>query len=236
MRHSSPDGNGRVIQRWGVTHVVAAARETGRLREKRPRDRHEVEFGRIVGFSDGVLAIAITLLVLNLDAPDVTSDDAGGLAEALVDLGPHFFAYALSFAVVGRFWLIHHRFFATLAGFDGLLLAANLLYLSLIVLVPFSSDLLGTYGENSTAVIAYAATIGLAGLVNWLMVRYALAEDLIRADARPTSEPFGSAAALSIPGVFFISMPVALLSPLVAQLTWLGVLVGVHRQRRAGGR
>jgi uncharacterized membrane protein len=206
-----------------------------RPRDRRKRSEHETEFGRIVAFSDGVLAIAITLLVLNLTVPQVSSDDASDLADGLVDLVPHLFAYALSFAVIGRFWFVHHRFFGALGGFDARLMTANLLYLSLIVLVPFSSDLLGTYGENATAVIFYAAIIGLAGLVNWLMIRYALGQDLVRADARATTEPFGSPAALTISGAFLLSIPVALISPLAAQFVWLAALFGVRRQRRRAG-
>lgn len=216
--------------------MAGEALGTRPTRDRRERSKHEVEFGRIVAFSDGVLAIAITLLVLNLNVPQVSSDDAGALAEGLVDLLPHVFAYALSFAVIGRYWIIHHRFFGNLDGFDGRLMTANLLYLSLIVLVPFSSDLLGTYGENSTAVMAYAAIIGLAAVVNWLMIRYALGEDLIRADARAATEPFGSAAAFGVAGAFLVSIPVALLSPLAAQLTWLLAVLSVRRQRRVAGR
>jgi uncharacterized membrane protein len=212
--------------------AAGARRDRGR----RDRSEHEVEFGRIVAFSDGVLAIAITLLTLNLDVPKVTQGDSGALTQGLLDLSPHLFAYALSFAVVGRFWIIHHRFFAHLQWFDGRLMAANLVYLALIVLVPFSSDLLGTYGETSAGVIVYAATIGLAGLVNWLMVRYALREDLVRADARAATEPFGSPAALAISGACILSIPVARFSPLAAQLVWLASMFGVRRQRRAVGR
>lgn len=200
------------------------------------RREHELEFGRIVAFSDGVLAIAITLLTLNLDVPNVPSGDSEALAEALTDLGPHLFSYALSFAVVGRFWLIHHRFFATLEGFDRRLMSANLLYLGLIVLVPFSSDLLGTYGENQVAVMVYAAILGLAGLVNWLMIRHAVGHDLIRAEERAATEPFAAPAALGISGAFLISIPVALISPLAAQLTWLVALISLRRQSRIGSR
>ncbi len=216
--------------------MAGEAARSKRTHTRLKRSEHEIEFVRIGAFSDGVLAIAITLLVLNLDVPDVSSDDNTALAEALVDLGPHLFAYALSFAVVGRFWLIHHRFFATLEEFDATLMVSNLLYLSLIVLVPFSSDLLGTYGETSAGVIVYAGTIGLAGLVNWLMVRYALRAELVRADARAATEPFGSPAALAISGAFILSMPVALFSPLAAQLVWLASIFGVRRQRRAAVR
>lgn len=195
-----------------------------------------MEFGRIVAFSDGVIAIAITLLTLNLEVPQVPSGDNRGLAEGLVDLLPHFFAYALSFAVIGRLWLVHHRFFASLEGFDGWLMTANLVYLALIVLVPFSSDMLGSYGEVGVAVMVYAGTLGLAGLVNLLMIRYALRADLVRASDRAATEPFGSRGALVIPGAFLVSLPVALLNPYAAQALWLLAFLSITRQRRLGRR
>lgn len=201
---------------------------------KRARSEYETEFARIVAFSDGVIAIAITLLTLNLDVPRVPSGDTAALARGLGDLAPHLFSYALSFAVVGRLWLVHHRFFATLEGFDGRLMVANLLYLSLIVLVPFASDLLGTYGENELAVMTYAAILGLAALVNVVMIGYAIREDLVRAADRRATMPFGTARALFTPGVFFLSIPVALLSPLAAQLVWLLAFLSVRFQRRRG--
>ena len=204
-------------------------------RDRRYRRDSEVEFARIVAFSDGVIAIAITLLVLNLQVPQVPSGDTAALADELWELMPHFFAYALSFAVIGRLWLVHHRFFASLEGFDRRLMTGNLVYLGLVVLVPFSSDMLGTYGENSVAVMVYAATLGLAATVNALMTRYALNENLVSAPALSATQPFGSRGALLIPGAFLASIPIALLSPYAAQAVWLLAFVGIVRQRRASG-
>lgn len=203
-------------------------------RDRRDRRDSEIEFARIVAFSDGVIAIAITLLVLNLQVPRVPSGDTAALADGLVELMPHFFAYALSFAVIGRLWLVHHRFFASLEGFDRRLMTSNLVYLGLIVLVPFSSDMLGTYGESSVAVMVYATTLGLAATVNALMIRYALSQDLVGAAALSATQPFGSRVALLIPGAFLASIPIALLSPYAAQAVWLLAFVGMVRARRAG--
>ncbi len=197
---------------------------------------HEVEFGRIVSFSDGVFAIAITLLTLALDLPNVPSDDGAALTKGLLAESPDLLAYALSFAVVGRFWLVHHRFYATLQSFDGNLMAANLLYLALIVLVPFSSDVLGTYGNTSPAAMLYATNLGLAALVNWAMIRYSLTAGHVEASARAATAPFGSAKGLITPAVFLGSIPVALLSPVAAELMWLAALVGLQRQRRSAAR
>jgi uncharacterized membrane protein len=95
-----------------------------------PRSRHivqsraegEIEFTRIVAFSDGVIAIAITLLVLNLDVPDVA---VGDLDNALGDQWREYLAFALSFALIGRFWILHHRAFALVERFDATLLVLN---------------------------------------------------------------------------------------------------------------
>jgi uncharacterized membrane protein len=206
-----------------------------RRRGRRYRRDSEIEFGRIVAFSDGVIAIAITLLVLNLEIPEVFSRNREALLDGLVDLLPHFFAYALSFAVIGRLWLVHHRFFATLEGFDGRLMISNLVYLALIVLVPFSSDMLGTYGENGVAVMVYAATLGLAATVNVMMIGYAVREDLVKEGERSATQPFGSRGALLVPGAFLASIPIALLDPYAAQAVWLLAFIGIVRQRRAGG-
>src|SRR5688572_28678535 len=112
---------------------AAADKATGRH-----RGDAEVEFARIVAFSDGVFAIAITLLVLPLDIPKNTTD----LAQAIWSLDNDFFAYAVSFAVVGKFWLSHHRFYGSLERFDNTLMGLNLLYLAWVVLVPFTSEML----------------------------------------------------------------------------------------------
>src|SRR6187397_1587669 len=99
------------------------------------RAENEVEFGRIVAFSDGVFSIAITLLVLNLGIDKGLTE--GQIDNALWDQREMFLSYAISFAVIGRFWLVHHRFFAEVQAFDGRLLGLNLAYLGFVVLIPF---------------------------------------------------------------------------------------------------
>src|ERR687895_1562872 len=111
------------------------------------------DLGRIAAFTDGVMAVAITLLVLNLEVPTVPK---GELDDALVDLIPSLIAYLLAFALVGRFWVIHHRLFETLRAFDSRLMTLNLAFLTLIVLVPFSTALFDRYTQEPIA----AAVLG----------------------------------------------------------------------------
>jgi Endosomal/lysosomal potassium channel TMEM175 len=89
------------------------------------RKQSELEFARIVTFSDGVFAIAMTLLVLALHVPEGLSD----LNDALKDQLPDFLAFGLSFAVLAQVWFFHHRFFGSLGRFDATLIALNFLYL-----------------------------------------------------------------------------------------------------------
>ncbi len=131
------------------------------------REENEIEFGRIVAFSDGVFSIAITLLVLNLGIDKGLTE--GQIDDALWDQRDLFFAYAISFAVIGRFWLVHHRFFSEVRAFDGRLIALNLAYLGAIVLIPFSSELLGEYGGTTTAVVFYSVNLAAVVLLGLLL-------------------------------------------------------------------
>ena len=134
-----------------------------RTREVQRREENEVEFSRIVAFSDGVFAIAITLLVLNLSVP--ANLHGKDLTDALWEQRHNISAYALSFAVIGRFWFVHHRFFGEVVAFDGKLIAINLFYLAWIVLIPFSTQVLGDHGGDAAALVVYAANMGAVILV-----------------------------------------------------------------------
>jgi uncharacterized membrane protein len=183
-------------------------------------DRHDLS--RIGAFSDGVMAVAITLLVLNIEPPTVAGDD---LPDALVDLIPSLLAYVLSFALVGRYWVIHHGLFATFVRFDGLLLGLNLAFLSLIALVPFATNLIDDYSTVPLAAAVFGALLGFAALVHWLMTVHALRAGLVHEKLRGESSPLGSSVALGIAILCFLSVPVAFLSPTIAWLMWASLLV-----------
>jgi uncharacterized membrane protein len=189
------------------------------------------DLGRIVAFTDGVMAVAITLLVLNIDVPDLRSGNEDELADELLDLLPSFAAYALTFALVGRYWVVHHRLFERLRGFDGTLMALNLAFLALIVLVPFSAELIDRYNEEAIAAAVFGGILGLAALVDWSMVRYVVRRQLVREEARDAMKSSG-AIALSLCAVFFLSVPAAFLNVHLAQALWLSVIVLRYPVRR----
>jgi Endosomal/lysosomal potassium channel TMEM175 len=90
--------------------------------------------GRILALSDGVFAIAITLLIITIAIPATTSD--AGLPKALLALWPRYLAYVLSFLVIARFWVTHHLAFRLIARYDATLVWLNLL---LLMFVSFRS-------------------------------------------------------------------------------------------------
>jgi uncharacterized membrane protein len=180
------------------------------------------DLGRIMAFTDGVMAVAITLLVLNLEVPTVAADE---LTDALVDLIPSLVAYLLAFALVGRFWIIHHRLFETLRAFDSTLMTLNLAFLTLIVLVPFSTNLFDKYTDEPIASAVLGATLGLAALTHWLTVAYTLRRGLVHEHHRASNEPLITPVGLGFTALFLLSVPVAFLSPTVAALMWASTIL-----------
>jgi uncharacterized membrane protein len=195
------------------------------------RDENEIEFGRIVAFSDGVFSIAITLLVLNLGIDKGLTE--GQIDDALWAQRDTFFAYAISFAVIGRFWLVHHRFFSEVEAFDGRLIGLNLVYLGSIVLIPFSSELLGEYGGKTTAVVFYSVNLAVVVLLGQLMGAGARRRGLMKIDDRTHRE--NQIRSTYIAGIFLLSVPVAFLAPEVAPYLWLVLFVDPS-SRLAGRR
>jgi uncharacterized membrane protein len=94
--------------------------------------------GRVEAFSDGVFAIAITLLVLEISVPESGFDD---LWKGIADQWPSYLGYATSFLTVGGLWLIHHGIFRRLAGTDVVVMRLNILLLMLVSFLPFPTKL-----------------------------------------------------------------------------------------------
>jgi uncharacterized membrane protein len=188
---------------------------------------------RITAFTDGVMAVAITLLVLNIEVPTVPDSElASSLDELITPLG----AYALSFALVGRFWIIHHRLFEMVQRFDGPLMAMNLLFLALIALVPFSTNLLSDYSEVPEAAAVFGATIGLASLTNWGMAVYTRRRAFVPRHGEHLVQPFGSRLGLVFSFMFFVSMPVAYVSTTLAMALWVSAIFVRYPLRLVAGR
>jgi uncharacterized membrane protein len=124
-------------------------------------EKKDTGTGRIEAFSDGVFAIAITLLVLTIKVPKAADLGAGGsLFSALLALWPHYLAFVTSFAAILAIWVNHHRIFTFVQRSDHFLLYWNGLLLLLISFLPFPTTLLAEYLLHPAAKVAGAVFAG----------------------------------------------------------------------------
>jgi uncharacterized membrane protein len=142
----------------------------------------EKETARVEAFSDGVFAIAITLLVLDLKVPR-DLDGADAVAHALVHQWPAYLAFLTSFATIGIMWINHHRLFTHIHRVDHGLLIANVLLMLGVTLVPFPTAVLAEHSDRPFAAMLYSGTFLYVALAfNWLWRHARRGERLLRAD------------------------------------------------------
>jgi uncharacterized membrane protein len=128
---------------------------------------------RLLTLTDGVVAIALTLLVFQLKIPQLAhARSASELADQLGNGAGQLVSYGLSFYVIAQFWLAHHREFRHVAGHQEGLAWWNFAFLLTITLMPFTSNLLGAYGSNPLAVDIFAANLLLASLTSQATIYY----------------------------------------------------------------
>jgi len=170
--------------------------------------------GRIEAFSDGVIAIIVTIMVLELHPPVEK-----GIAQ-LVTLWPVFLAYVLSYAYVAIYWVNHHRLFSHAAQVSNGLLWSNMLLLFALSLVPFSTSYLGEQHFSREAVWVYLATMLLPALAyTWLqsVIKATGKQSRVAQEYYAASARKGMAANL----IYTAGFPLSLASP------WLGISCAV---------
>ena len=142
---------------------------------------HPNETQRIEAFSDGVFAIAITLLIIEIGVPHVTGDES--LSSALGDLWPSYGAYVLSFIMIGIYWANHHSFFRLFVRTDHYFLILNVFFLMAIAFLPFPTAVLGEYLDDSehrhAAVRLYSLGLLLPALTWFAVWAYAYGRGLV---------------------------------------------------------
>lgn len=154
---------------------------------------------RLKAFSDAVFAIAITLLVIEVHVPRLgTLDDAAYLV-ALKELMPSFMGFVLSFLVIGALWSAHHRLLGALDGYAPRLMWPNMLLLMLVAFMPFATALMSSNPLARVPEVFYAATLLLAGLLQWLLFQLALRPGLVSADVPPAEAGAMRWRALALP-------------------------------------
>jgi uncharacterized membrane protein len=124
---------------------------------------------RLEAFTDGVYAIAITLLILDIRIPEVTYDSLGN---ALLKMLPQLYTYVLSFFVVGLYWIANHRVSRNVKQIDGITILLNLIWLLFVSVMPFPTSLLGRYPLKGIPIAVYGIDLILANMTGFIITIY----------------------------------------------------------------
>jgi uncharacterized membrane protein len=179
---------------------------------------------RLEAFSDGVFAIAATLLILNVAVSE------GPLADQLLKIWPSYVAYAVSFITIGIIWVNHHTVMSQISHVDRTFLMLSVLFLMLIAFIPFPTALLAdniNRPENAqAAAIAYGITLTLTAVLFNALWRYAaIGRRLLRADASPRMVQGIGRSYLPGPFMYAAATAAALLNPYLSAGLYAAIAV-----------
>ena len=190
--------------------------------------RGEKNTTRIITFSDAVFAIAITILILQIEIP--TSANNNQLIDDVIDLWPLLFSYLISFVVIGRYWFNHLHLSNYLKRVDRKWTMINLGFLLCITFIPFPTELYGTHPEKGFALALYTISISAAALLGgWLwLYAYKHADDLVYKDVDRRLLLYGWKQRLVVALSFLVVTPFIFISPTFVYWFWpLYVVVNI---------
>ena len=210
-----------------------------------PRAESTAALDRLIFLSDGVFAIAITLLVLDITPLIPAHLPSGQLPGLLLsaDLWKAIASYAVSFIILGVYWTTHQRIFHYIRRSNNVLIWLNILFLLCIAFLPVPTKVLGLYGGQRAALVFYAGSLTVAGLLILVLWWYATSgHRLIDKQLDAALIRHHMERALIGPVIFVLSLGLSFLHPLLAEVSWL--LIGVafflhelwYRQRIARAR
>lgn len=175
---------------------------------------HLLPTTRTEALSDGIFAFAMTLLVLDLQFPDAALLSGTPLYKLLIGQLPRFINYFTSFILLAVFWVVHHQIFYHIKRSNQTILWLNIILLSFVVLIPFSTSLVGDFDAHVAAEVFFAGNMFIIGMLNFTIWTYAtwqrrltdpdLDEEFIK-EARWQN--------LAVPGVSLLAMALAFFSP-----------------------
>jgi uncharacterized membrane protein len=182
--------------------------------------------GRFEAFSDGVFAIAITLLVLEIHLPDAGALSNGQMLEYLAHLWPQLLTYVTSFATIGIIWLNHHSTFVHIERVDRHALALNLVLLLMVCFVPFPTALVAKYGALPASTVLYGATLTAMGLSYGALWFYVVRQECRRNPATALRlDGVTVLKGMAGTGVYFLGTLVAFIAPRLSNFLFVVVAI-----------
>jgi uncharacterized membrane protein len=201
----------------GAVRGVEGARAGG----EEPRRERSRDLDRVIVFTDAVVAIALTLLVLDLKLPTREYLTDAELQEALRGMVRSFVAFGVSFVVISTWWWTNHRMFRHVYRYDGGLLALDIAWLATIVFLPFPTAVLAETSGLPTATALYACANGSVAVMNLVLLAYLHRRALVEPPLSRGRFRVRVSVSVVFAAVFFGSVPVAyLVGPSEAQFSW----------------
>ena len=196
--------------------------------ESREQPEDVVSSARLETFADGVFAIAITLLVLEIRIPDPGEN----VSRALVDLWPSFLAYVTSFLTIGTIWTDHHRLFTVIRGTTHGFLFVNILLLMPIAFLPYPTAVVARHwfeGKDQVvpAMLLYGGTIALVAIMFRVMWLYASSRGLLVAEAASSRavRRRGELIYRLAPLIYVLGAAASVIDPILSLIVFLGLAV-----------
>jgi uncharacterized membrane protein len=187
--------------------------------------RRGYDVSRLLALSDGIFAIAMTLLVLDVPVPPhLAQRTDAALAQALMDLEPNLISFGLSFLLVALYWARHRRIFRDITHTIARLIQLNVTLLLLVCLVPFTAALLSRYGDIGTAIVVYAVNLAALGLALTGLQAECWRHGLLAPRPSATEHRWSMIRGLAGAAIFLSSIPIALVNPTAGYLPWLAML------------
>jgi uncharacterized membrane protein len=198
--------------------------------------RTQFQLERFTFFTDGVFAICITLLIIEIKVPN--RDELGIFTDAslwkyLSHTAQGFFGFLISFGIIGHYWSVHLRIFGYAINYTTKLIWINLGFLFSVVLLPFSSGLLGEYGADTTMFLPYAiyvANMCLTGAMNiWLWLYISKPErNLLTHKISKARIELGLYRSLVVPVIFILALLVSFFLPVVSRFIPVLIPIILH--------
>ncbi|HKO39852.1 MAG TPA: TMEM175 family protein [Nitrososphaeraceae archaeon] len=175
---------------------------------------NEISKTRIETLTDGVFAIVMTILVLEITVPQIShSETAIELPKQLLELWPVIQSYGTSFIILGFFWIAHDYQFHYVKRANRTFLWITIFYLMFIAFVPFSTSLIGEYGDQQISVIIYAVNISIIGFWEYIRWKYATKDhQLVDSDLNRTFITKMSRRFLLGPTIYLIAVAISFVS------------------------
>jgi uncharacterized membrane protein len=191
-------------------------------KKSNPLPKESLGLERIVFFSDAVMAIAITLLAIDIRVPEIDPSVAAvELPRQLAAITPNLLTFFISFIVIGIYWISHHRYFNYIQRYDTRLMLLNLMFLFFIACMPFVASLLGSFPTVPIALVIYTLAVAALGISMALIWRYASKNHrLIDSTLDASTIRMINIRLFVAPLMFLIAVPFAFVNPLAVIVVW----------------